>query len=110
MLARINQMALELAPGLGPCWEWTGARNGHGYGVLRDEEGKLVLAHRVSLSLSLGRPIQKGYLANHRCNQKWCVRPAHLYEGTPSENYWDWINSKRMPPIEDEIAQPVEEE
>lgn len=95
MLARINKMALELVEGLGPCWEWTGARNGWGYGVLRDEDGKLQLAHRVSLSLKLQRPIEPGYFANHLCANKWCVRPAHLYEGTPSENAHDWWNTRR---------------
>lgn len=90
MLAKIDQMALELARGLGPCWAWTGARNGWGYGVVRDDESRLVLAHRASLALHLGRPLRPGATANHRCGNKWCVRPAHLYEGTQSENMADW--------------------
>lgn len=100
MLQRIERMELELVKGLGPCWNWTGARNGWGYGVVRDDEGKLQLAHRVSLSLHLGRPLGPGMTANHRCHHKWCVRPAHLYEGTMSENAHDEWRRRRAQPDE----------
>lgn len=92
MLEKIEPMALELAPGLGPCWAWTGARNGWGYGVVRDDSSpaRLALAHRASLALAIGRPLRAGATANHRCGNKWCVRPRHLYEGSQADNMADW--------------------
>lgn len=70
-----------------------GARNPRGYGRIRDDAGRLIYAHRAALALALGRPLQPGMFANHRCDWKPCIRPSHLYEGTQSENerdkhYW----------------------
>lgn len=97
---------LERDPGelvvaeLGPCWPWRGARNADGYGIVRDNAGQLVLVHRVTLSAALGRPIAAGMWACHRCDNRPCGRPAHLYEGTPSDNVqdtWDRGRSRREP-------------
>lgn len=95
----------EHKPWLGPCWPWLGAVNTDGYGVIRGEPetdpetGKrtsaLLLAHRVALSLALGRPLGEGMLANHKCDNPTCCRPRHLYEGTPQQNVDDMIESGR---------------
>jgi hypothetical protein len=76
-------------PELGPCWPFAGARTPKGYGRIRDDAGRLAYPHRVSLALALGRPLRPGMFSNHRCGFKACVRPAHLYEGTQSENEFD---------------------
>lgn len=88
------------APELGPCWPWMGAQNGDGYGMIRaerqaDGSHPILYAHRVALALALGRPIREGYFANHRCDVPRCVRPAHLYEGSPTENVADMIERGR---------------
>lgn len=95
-----------VVPALGPCWPFAGARNAQGHGRIRDDAGRLVYAHRVALAAALGRPLRAGMFANHRCDYPPCVRPAHLYEGTRSENEQDKRWGSR-PPKGDVITLPL---
>jgi len=81
-------------PGLGRCWEWTGAVNPGGYGVVK-VAGRTVLVHRVSLELALGRPLANGMYSCHKCDNRRCLRPRHLYEGTPEDNARDCVDRGR---------------
>lgn len=69
------------------CWEWVGAKLVRGYGHL-SHEGKYLLAHRVSYELHNG-PIPDGLLVLHSCDNPACVRPDHLWVGTPKQNTED---------------------
>jgi HNH endonuclease len=103
VLDKLDREPGELvAPWLGPCWVWRGARNSDGYGIIRGEGRRagLVLVHRVTLSAALGRPIGEGLMALHRCDYRACARPAHLYEGTREDNEAD----KRRPKYAAELA------
>jgi len=74
------------------CWEWTGASNYRGYGVLgRSHDGKWrnVGAHRLAWELANGRPIPPGMDIMHTCDNPVCVRPDHLRQGTRAENMAD---------------------
>lgn len=76
------------------CWEWHGARFKQGYGILTIG-GKSLLAHRVSVELSTGKPIPEGMLVCHHCDNPPCVRPDHLFVGTDGDNVRDCVQKGR---------------
>ena len=75
------------------CWEWTGTKNHQGYGVYSVKR-RTHLAHRLTLTLSLGKPLND-LQANHHCDNKLCVNPNHLYVGTQQDNIRDRDNRGR---------------
>lgn len=76
----------------GRCWLWTGRLNTDGYGTLRWKRENL--AHRIAWIVANKRvpPPQKPFVL-HRCNTRACVRPAHLYVGTISDNARDSVKA-----------------
>jgi hypothetical protein len=68
------------------CWLWGGANDGKsGYGNIRNDDGVLVKAHRVSHELFKG-PIPHGHEIDHKCNFPPCVNPGHIEAVTRQEN------------------------
>ncbi len=78
-----------------PCWVWTGSRfNGYGqFQAAYKHEG----AHRYSYRLANGH-IPDGAQILHHCDNPPCVRPEHLYAGTPKNNSDDCHNRGRARP------------
>ena len=79
------------------CWLWTGATNRQGYGHLgpTTDAPFTVLAHRLSYIMHQG-PIPDGMFGCHRCDNKLCVRPDHIFLGTPKDNTQDMVRKGRQ--------------
>lgn len=75
------------------CWEWKG-RTHNGYGCFPEPGGNTKWAHRVSYALFVG-PISGGMHIDHTCRNRKCVRPDHLQQVTPTENYLAIYERKR---------------
>lgn len=75
------------------CWEWQGTIDGYGYGVL-DHAGRRYRAHVLALEFD-GRPVPTGMHGCHHCDNPGCVRPDHLYVGTPADNIRDQLDRGR---------------
>lgn len=58
------------------CVEWAGGVDARGYGHFY-LDGRTLFAHRVALILAGRGPID-GYVIDHLCRNRRCVRPDHL--------------------------------
>ena len=76
------------------CWEWTSSKFPAGYGCF-GIGGTCTGAHRVAFVLSGGIIGPDDFIC-HRCDNRSCVRPDHLFAGSPSDNTQDCKSKGRL--------------
>lgn len=85
---------VDASAGPDTCWPWLGSRMKVGYGRMRFANRPDVGTHRLSWELSYGA-IPDGLWVLHRCDNRICCNPKHLFLGTPYDNIHDMMNKGR---------------
>jgi len=79
--------------GINDCWEWLKSRSNKGYGRIfinsQPQE-----AHRISYEIS-NQLIPEKMWVLHKCDNRKCVNPNHLWLGTAKDNSDDMIAKGR---------------
>lgn len=76
------------------CWNWTGITNERGYGKINI--GRLPKrAHRVAWEVTHGS-VPDRLLVCHKCDNRLCCNPSHLFLGTAKDNMTDMVTKGRQ--------------
>lgn len=79
------------------CWEWMGATDNKGYGRFyldgHNRRAPRAVAYLIGWLSSIDESIQ----VLHKCDNKGCVNPGHLYLGNHIQNVKDAVNRDRYP-------------
>lgn len=91
--SRVNKDG-PIHPIHGRCWLWTGCKHHSGYGLLKIK-GIMTGAHKASYEINI-REVPTGLNVLHKCDNKLCVNPKHLFVGTEKDNMDDKVSKGRQ--------------
>lgn len=75
------------------CWQWMAGRSKGGYGQF-NILGKTKAVHRFVFIQLFDEP-KAGLCVLHKCDNRSCVNPNHLFTGTKKDNYDDMVSKGR---------------
>ena len=84
---------VQITANIQKCWLWKSNTSEKGYGKF-SLNGKPKRAHRVAYELFYG-PFDNTLNVLHRCDNRKCVNPYHLFLGTQRDNIQDMIKKSR---------------
>jgi Txe/YoeB family toxin of Txe-Axe toxin-antitoxin module len=75
------------------CWEYQGKLKDDGY-VSCSYRRRIQNGHRLVYQVCIS-PIRENMCICHRCDNRKCINPAHLFQGTIADNIHDSVVKKR---------------
>lgn len=77
------------------CWLWTLSKTRGGYGQVW-VGAKRYSIHRVSAKIWLGFNLKSHFLILHKCDNRNCFNPEHLFIGDHNDNTEDMMRKNRQ--------------